>query len=155
MALPNPLPDNPMRWDGWRKYNSTNVYERLCLEYSSNASDEVIEDNCRQLLVWWQKKLPLKNQPSNPMAQLLRQGLDQAPAFLAEARTILLDPAQRKIVDTELHAEVVASAMEEFKKLLSFALAGKTLNKQSEANLFTAGERMGLHASDISDAIEE
>ena len=110
MALPNPLPDNPMRWDGWRKYNSPNVYERLCLDFSSNASDDVIEENCRQLLVWWQKKLPLKNQPSNPMAQLLRQGLDEAPGFLAEARTILLDPEQRKGIDAELHAQVVASA---------------------------------------------
>jgi hypothetical protein len=154
MALPNPLPDNPMRWDGWRKYNSTNVYERLCLDFASNASNDVIEDNCRQLLVWWQKKLPLKNQPSNPMAQLLRQGLDEAPAFLAEARTILLDPEQRKVVDAELHAEVVASALEEFKKLLTFALAGSTLSKESEDNLFTAGERMGLRREEIVSVIE-
>src|SRR5678815_272190 len=116
MALPNPLPDNPTRWDGWRKYNSTNVYERLCLDYTSNASNDMIEDNCRQLLVWWQKKLPLKNQPSNPMAQLLRQGLDEAPQFLAEARTKLVDPAARAEIDRILHAEVVTNAVEEFKK---------------------------------------
>ncbi len=154
MALPNPLPDNPMRWDGWRNYNSTNVYERLCLDFTSNASDEVIEDNCRQLLVWWQKKLPLKNQPSNPMAQLLRQGLDEAPAFLAEARTILLDPEQRKAIDADLHAKVVASAIEEFKKLLTFALTGLTLSKESEENLYSAGERMGLSPEDMAGVIE-
>ena len=143
-----------MRWDGWRNYNSTNLYERLCLDFTSNASDEVIEDNCRQLLVWWQKKLPLKNQPSNPMAQLLRQGLDEAPAFLAEARTILLDPGQRRTIDAELHAKVVASAMEEFKKLLAFALTGSTLSEESEENLYSAGERMGLSREDMAGAIE-
>ena len=31
------------------------------------------------------------------MAQLLRQGLDEAPHFLAEARTKLLDPQERII----------------------------------------------------------
>ena len=80
ISLPNPLPDNPLRWDGWKLYNSSNYYERLCLSFDSNASNEQIEDNCRQLLVWWQKKLPLKNQPSNPVSQLLRAGLDEASA---------------------------------------------------------------------------
>ena len=92
MAIPNPLPDNPLRWDGWKNYNSANPYTRLCLDFSSNATPELIEEHCRQLLVWWQKKLPLKNQPSNPMAQMLRQGLDEAPHYLADARTKLLDP---------------------------------------------------------------
>lgn len=154
MALPNPLPDNPMRWDGWRNYNSTNVYERLCLDYSSNASNDMIEENCRQLLVWWQKKLPLKNQPSNPMAQMLRQGLDDAPAYLAEARSILLDPAQRKVVDAELHSQIVAQAIEEFKKLLSFSLGGRTLSEDSEKKLFVAGKRLGLSEEDMVPVIE-
>ncbi|HWB59291.1 MAG TPA: hypothetical protein VG733_07355, partial [Chthoniobacteraceae bacterium] len=90
MSLPSPIPDNPIRWDGWKFYNSENFYERLCLSFDSNPSDHQIEDHCRQLLVWWQKKLPLKNQPSNPMAQLLRAGLDEAPQCLVEARTELL-----------------------------------------------------------------
>ena len=100
MALPNPLPDNPLKWLGWKTYNSANFYSRLCLDYSSNATPEMVEDHCRQLLVWWQKKLPLKSQPSNPMAQLLRQGLDEAPHFLAEARTKLLDPKERARIDS-------------------------------------------------------
>ena len=76
MTLPNPLPDSPLKWDGWRSYNSSNPYERLCLDAESNPSEEHIQENYRLLLVWWQKKLPLKNQPSNPMAQLLRSGMD-------------------------------------------------------------------------------
>lgn len=154
MALPNPLPDNPLRWDGWRKYNSPNAYERLCLDYSSNAGADLIEDNCRQLLVWWQKKLPLKNQPSNPMAQLLRQGLDEAPQFLAEARSILLDPEQRRRLDLELHAQIIAVAMEEFKKLLTFALADQKLSPDSEDKLYAAGERLGLGREEMVQAIQ-
>jgi formylglycine-generating enzyme required for sulfatase activity len=154
MALPNPLPDNPLRWDGWRKYNSPNAYERLCLDYSSNAGADIIEDHCRQLLVWWQKKLPLKNQPSNPMAQLLRQGLDEAPQFLAEARTILLDTEQRRRLDAELHAQIIAVAMEEFKKLLSFALADQKFSPDSEDKLYVAGERMGLGREEMKQTIE-
>jgi formylglycine-generating enzyme required for sulfatase activity len=88
------------------------------------------------------------------MAQLLRQGLDEAPAFLAEARTILLDPEQRKAIDAELHAQVVASAMEEFKKLLAFALSGQTLSRESEDNLYAAGERMGLRREEMLATIE-
>jgi hypothetical protein len=85
MPLPSPLPDNPNRWEGWRNYNSQDPYERLCLSFDDSPSGEQIEDHCRQLLVWWQKKLPLKNQPSNPLSQLLRSGLDEAPKYLAEA----------------------------------------------------------------------
>jgi hypothetical protein len=79
---PGAFPDNPLKWDGWRAYSSANYYERLCLTYESNPGAEQIEENCRQLLVWWQKKLPLKNQPSNPVAQMLRAGLDEAPKYL-------------------------------------------------------------------------
>ena len=88
MALPDPIPDNPSRWPDWKNYNSPDLYARLCLDSSSNATAEIIEDHCRRILVWWQKKLPLKNQPSNPLAQMLRGGLDEAPHFLAEARTL-------------------------------------------------------------------
>ena len=155
MALPNPLPDNPLRWDGWRNYNSPNLYDRLCIDFMSNARADVIEENCRQLLVWWQKKLPLKNQPSNPMAQLLRQGLDEAPQYLAEARTMLLDPEQRARADSELHAQIVEQALDEFKKLLTFALADQKLSKESEDKLYVAGERLGLRREDMEPAIEE
>ena len=155
MALPNPIPDNPLRWDAWRNYNSPSLYERLCLDHTGNYNPDVIEENTRQLLVWWQKKLPLKNQPSNPMAQLLRQGLDEAPQYLAEARTRLLDPEQRAEHDAELHAQLVTKAIGEFKKLLAFTLAEKRLTEDSEIRLTTAGEGMGLRKEDMLPVIEE
>ena len=154
MALPNPIPDNPSRWADWKNYNSPNLYARLCLDFSSNATAEVIEDHCRRILVWWQKKLPLKNQPSNPLAQMLRGGLDDAPQFLAEARTKLLDPKERGKIDAELHGQLLGNALEEFRKLLDFTLADKRLSKESEDKLRIAGEGLGLSESDIAEAIE-
>lgn len=154
MALPNPIPDNPLRWDGWRSYNSPNLYERLCLDPTGNFSADVIEENTRQLLVWWQKKLPLKNQPSNPMAQLLRQGLDDAPQFLAEARTRLLNAEERAKHDAELHVGLVAKAIEEFKKLLTFSISDKTLTEEGEARLYAAGAGMGLKEDDMRPVID-
>jgi hypothetical protein len=70
--FPLPLPDDPNKWDGWSKYKSPNFYERLCLDPQEQPTNEVIETHCRELLRWWQKKLPLKNQPANPITQLLR-----------------------------------------------------------------------------------
>ncbi len=155
MALPNPLPDNPLKWVGWKDYNSKNLYARLCLDFSANATSDMIEEHCRQLLVWWQKKLPLKNQPSNPMAQLLRGGLDEAPHFLAEARTKLLNAEERARIDAEIHVELIGQALGEFKKLLGFTLADKRLSKESEGKLRIAGEGLGLGPGDIDRAIAE
>ncbi|MCE9609891.1 MAG: formylglycine-generating enzyme family protein [Chthoniobacter sp.] len=154
MALPNPIPDNPTRWDGWKNYNSDNLYDRLCLSYGSNPNAEQIEENCRQLLVWWQKKLPLKNQPSNPISQLLRGGLDEAPAFLAEARTKLLDPVARAAVDVQLHAQIVAEALTEFKKLLSFVLADKKLSAEDEQRLYERGAGLGLSREEMDAEVQ-
>ena len=154
MALPNPLPDNPTRWDGWKKYNSSNYYERLCLDFDSNANAEQIEDNCRRLLVWWQKKLPLKNQPSNPIAQILRGGLDDAPLRLAEARTELLNPEARARIDNELRQAMVGAAVVEFKKILEFALAEKKLTGEGERRLYDAGRRFALNEDEIKSAID-
>ena len=153
MALPNPIPDNPNRWLGWKNYNSPNFYERLCLDSTSNARGDVIEDHCRQILVWWQKKLPLKNQPSNPMSQMLRGGLDEAPHLLAEARTKLLDPKERARIDDEIHGALLGKALEEFKKLLDFTLADKRLTKDSEEKLRVAGESLGLDPAKLDEAI--
>ena len=36
MGLPNPLPDNPLRWEGWKQFTSDNLYERLCLTIADN-----------------------------------------------------------------------------------------------------------------------
>src|SRR3982074_58880 len=116
ISFPTPLPDDPHKWDGWNKYQSSNFYERLCLDPRANPSNELIEEHCRELLVWWQKKLPLKNQPSNPLSQMLRAGMDEAPAYLAEARTKLLDSAARAQFDHFLHSQIVEEALGEFKK---------------------------------------
>ena len=154
MALPNPLPDSPTRWDGWKNYNSPDYYERLCLDFDSNANAEQIEDNCRKLLVWWQKKLPLKSQPSNPIAQILRGGLDEAPLRLAEARTELLNPESRAKLDAQLRTQMVGAAITEFKKILDFALADKRLTEDGELRLFEAGRRSALSDEEIKSAID-
>ena len=154
MALPNPLPDNPLRWDGWKNYNSDNYYDRLCLSSDSNATADQIEENCRLLLVWWQKKLPLKNQPSNPLTQLLRAGLDEAPAYLVAARTELLNSDARARLDAQIHARAVAAALQEFKKLLAFALVNKTLLPEAEERLHDSAASFGLSRAETMDAIE-
>src|ERR1700719_1225121 len=97
VSFPLPLPDDPRKWDGWTKYKSPNLYERLCLDPRANPSNELIEEHCRELLRWWQKKLPLKNQPSNPLAQLLRAGMDESSRYLTDARVELLDPTRRQV----------------------------------------------------------
>jgi formylglycine-generating enzyme required for sulfatase activity len=154
VALPTPIPDNPLRWDAWKNYNSGDYYARLCLSFEANPSAEQIEENCRQLLIWWQKKLPLKNQPSNPLAQLLRAGLDEAPAYLAEARTKLLDSNARAAFDQELQTKIVAEGLMEFKKLLVFAVGDKMLREQDEARLFERGRQLGLSQESMQTAIE-
>jgi len=154
VALPNPIPDNPIRWDGWKNYNSDDLYSRLCLSYDSNPSPDQIEENCRQLLIWWQKKLPLKNQPSNPVSQLLRAGLDEAPAYLAEARTKLLDPQTRADFDVLLHSQIVKEAMGEFRKLLSFALGENKLREEDENRLYERGRGLGLTRHDMQAAVD-
>jgi molecular chaperone DnaK len=130
------------------------ITSALCLDFDSNASVEQIEDNCRRLLIWWQKKLPLKNQPSNPAAQLLRGGLDEAPLRLAEARTELLNPESRARLDAELRTEIVAAAVVEFKKILSFVLSDKKLTEEGERRLFDAGREAGLGDDEIKTAID-
>ena len=154
MPLPAPLPDSPSRWDGWRNYNSENPYERLCLDYDANPSDEQVEENCRQLLVWWQKKLPLKNQPSNPLTQMLRHGIDEAPKFLAEARAILLDPDARRHADERFRARLKENAAAEFYKFLAFALADGVLKRDDESNLYHLGSAAGLDMEEMRLMVE-
>src|SRR5580704_10056088 len=116
MSLPSPLPDSPSRWEGWRNYNSDEPYERLCLDFARAPTHDHLEETCRQLLVWWQKKLPLKNQPSNPVAQLLRAGLDEATQYLVEARTELLNQQSRAQLDEFLRGQMKENAVAEFLK---------------------------------------
>lgn len=154
-SFPLPLPDDPKKWDGWSRYKSTNPYERLCLDPRLNPSNELIEEHCRELLRWWQKKLPLKNQPSNPLAQLLRSGLDESSRYLTEARVELLDPARRKRVDEELAAKEEEEAIAEFHKFLAFSLADGLLTTDEETTLRRFGTERGLSEEQMSNLIEK
>ena len=154
VSFPIPLPDDPRKWDGWNRYNSPDPYERLCLDPQTNPSNELIEERFRELLLWWQKKLPLKNQPSNPLAQLLRSGLDESSRFLTEARVELLDPERRQRLDRELAAQAEARAIAEFNKYVVFALNDKTLSPQEEETLLEFGREQGLTNERMSELIE-
>jgi formylglycine-generating enzyme required for sulfatase activity len=152
--FPLPLPDDPQKWDGWSKYKSPNLYERLCLDARANPSNEVIEEHCRELLRWWQKKLPLKNQPSNPLAQLLRPGLEESSRYLTEARMELLDPERRRVMDDELAAREEEEAVAEFHKYLAFAITDGILSAQQERNLLHFGSQHGLSKEKMVSLID-
>jgi len=154
VSFPLPLPDDPRKWDGWTKYKSPNLYERLCLDPRANPSNEAIEEHCRELLRWWQKKLPLKNQPSNPLAQLLRPGLEESSRYLTEARVELLDPARRRAMDDELAAQAQGQAMAEFQKYLTFAIADGILTSAQEKNLLQFGSEHGLTKDQMLVCVE-
>src|SRR5947209_932616 len=152
--FPTPLPDDPYKWDGWSKYKSPNLYERLCLDHQAKPSNELIEQQCRELMRWWQKKLPLKNQPSNPLAQILRPGLDESSRYLTEARVELLDPERRQKVDSELAALASEQAVVELHKYLTFALADGVLTPEEEKSLHRFGAEHGLTPEQIAEYIE-
>src|SRR3954453_762738 len=154
VPFPLPLPDDPHKWKGWAKYKSPNLYERLCLDPQANPSNELIEQHCRELMRWWQKKLPLKNQPSNPLAQILRPGLDESSRYLTEARVELLDPIRRKQVDSELAAQANEQATIELHKYLTFALADGVLTPEEEKSLHRFGGEHGLTTEQIAEYIE-
>ena len=155
VVFPTPLPDDPHKWDGWSKYKSANPYERLCLDSQQNPTNELIEEHCRELLRWWQKKLPLKNQPSNPVAQLLRAGLDESSKYLTEARIELLDPERRQKVDAVLAAEKEHQAIAEFNKFFAFSIADGGLRPEEEKALISFGADHGLSEEKILQFIEE
>src|SRR5438128_3877499 len=152
--FPVPLPDDPNKWEGWSNYKSSNFYERLCLDPHANPSNELIEERCRELLRWWQKKLPLKNQPSNPLAQLLRTGLEESSRYLTEARVELLDPKRRRAMDDELAAQEHEETVAEFQKYVAFAIADGTLTADEEKNLMRFGVKHGLTKSQMISQIE-
>ncbi|MEY2555597.1 MAG: hypothetical protein QOF93_741 [Verrucomicrobiota bacterium] len=155
ITFPLPLPDDPRKWHGWNNYRSANLYERLCLDPHANPSNELIEEHCRELMRWWQKKLPLKNQPSNPLAQLLRSGLEESSRYLTEARLDLLDPDRRLVLDEELAAQEHEAAASEFRKYLDFALASGVLTDDEEKNLLRFGTERALTEPEMNSMIEE
>src|SRR6201997_3830076 len=154
VSFPIPLPDDPRKWQGWSNYRSPNFYERLCLDPRANPSNELIEEHCRELLRWWQKKLPLKNQPSNPLAQLLRPGLEESSRYLTEARVELLDPARRQAMDAELAAQAQEEGMAEFRKYLPFAIADGIRTAHQEKNLLQFGSEHGLNREQMLECVE-
>jgi formylglycine-generating enzyme required for sulfatase activity len=155
ISFPLPLPDDPRKWQGWSNYSSANFYERLCLDPHANPSNELIEEHCRELMRWWQKKLPLKNQPSNPLAQLLRSGLEESSRYLTEARLELLDPERRRLLDEGLAAQEHEGAVAEFRKYLEFSLASGVLTAEEEKNLFRFGAERALTEAQMTSMIEE
>ncbi len=154
ITFPIPLPDDPQKWDGWNKYKSPNFYERLCLDPETNPSNELIEEHCRELLRWWQKKLPLKNQPSNPITQLLRPGLDESSRYLTEARVELLDPERRREVDDDIAAQAHEQSVAEFHKFLAFALIDGVLTAEEERSLWRFGAEHGLTVEEMNSLVE-
>jgi len=153
ISFPLPLPDDPRKWQGWNNYRSSNLYERLCLDPNANPSNELIEEHCRELMRWWQKKLPLKNQPSNPLAQLLRTGLEESSRYLTEARLELLDPERRRVVDEGLSAQEYEEAISELHKYLAFAISSGVLTAQEEKNLLFFGRQRGLSEETMNSII--
>ena len=149
------FPDDPLKWNGWSKYKADNLYERLCFDPRSKPNDEQIQQHCTALMQWWQRKLRLKNQPSNPMAQLLGRGLDEASSYLVEARMQLLDPARRLEIDEELAAQAQQETLAEFSKYVAVSLAGRVLSAEAEANLTEFGQRSGLTEEQTRACIEE
>jgi formylglycine-generating enzyme required for sulfatase activity len=155
ISFPLPLPDDPRKWQGWNNYRSPNFYERLCLDPYANPSNELIEEHCRELMRWWQKKLPLKNQPSNPLSQLLWVGLEESSKYLTEARLELLDPERRQFLDEQLAAQQHEAAIAELRNYLEFALAGGVLSAEEEKNLVRFGTDRGLTDTQVTSLIEE
>jgi formylglycine-generating enzyme required for sulfatase activity len=154
VSFPVPLPDDPRKWDGWSRYDSPDPYERLGLDPRSKPTNEEIEERFRELVLWWQKKLPLKNQPSNPLAQMLRGGLDESSRYLSEARVELLNPERRRQLDEELAAQAEAEAIVEFKKYLVFAITDKTLRPSEEETLLEFGRNQGLSNQRMVEVID-
>src|SRR5205085_1927476 len=155
VSFPLPLPDDPRKWQGWNNYSCGNFYERLWLDPHANPSNELIEEHFRELMRWWQKKLPLKNQPSNPLAQLLRSGLEESSRYLTEARLELLDPERRRLLDEGLAVEEYEAAVAEFRKYLDFALASGVLTIEEEKNLLRFGAERALTDAQMISLIEE
>jgi formylglycine-generating enzyme required for sulfatase activity len=154
-TAPPIFPDDPRKWAGWSKYGADNPYERLCLDAAANPTEEQIQQHCAALLQWWQNKLPLKNQPSNPLAQLLGRGLMEASDRLVQARLELLDPERRRECDEKLAAQASQNALEEFIKFIGFSIKGGVLPAEAEVNLVEFGKNTGLPDEQIKACIED
>ncbi len=149
------FPDDPLKWKGWENYRAENLYDRLCLNPADHPNHDQIQQHCSALLRWWQKKLPLKNQPSNPLAHLLGRGMDEAARFLVDARTRLLDANERRELDAALAAQAQEEALTDFSKYVAFSLARRVLTAEAEEQLAEFGQRNGLTEEQTRACIEE
>jgi formylglycine-generating enzyme len=149
------FPDNPLKWDGWNHYRAEDPYQRLCLDPRARPTNEQIEQHCTALLQWWHKKLPLKSQPSNPLAQLLGRGIDEAPKHLVQARMLLLNPARRQQIDDALAAKAREEALTEFATFVAFSVSGKVLTADAETILVEFGLSHGIAEEQVRACIEE
>jgi formylglycine-generating enzyme required for sulfatase activity len=148
------FPDDPRKWDGWSKYYADDPYQRLCLDRRANPTDDQIQQHCSALLQWWQNKLPLKNQPSNPLAQLLGRGIADASRNLVQARRELLDPARRQQWAQQFAAVAYQETLEEFAKFIRFFLKSGILTEEAEANLIEFGQHNGIPDDEIRACID-
>ena len=104
---------------------------------------------------WWQKKLPLKNQPSNPVAQLLRAGLDESSKFLTEAR---MNCSIRSGAKRSMRFWPRKRSNRRSRNLTSFSpspLADGGLRPEEEKALISFGADHGLSEEKILQFIEE
>ena len=105
------------------------------------------------MLVWWQKKLPLKNQPSNPLRSCCAAVSTKRRISRRSAHGPL-DPETRSRIDGKLHAQLKQGAIGEFNKYLAFALASGILTGEDEKNLHQFGGKSGLGKEEIRKLIE-
>ncbi len=75
---------------------------------------------------------------------MLRGGLDEAPGYLAEARTRLLDPQSRAQIDAEQRSRIVQEAINEFKKIIPFFITNQEVSESAEARIYEEGSKFGL-----------
>ena len=153
-VAPPTFPNDPRKWDGWTNYRAESPYQRLCFDRHAQPTDEEIQQRCAALLQWWQNKLPLKNQPANPMAQLLGRGLDEASHFIVQARVELLDPERRQAWDQKLADQAGQDLLDELIKFIGFSINDGVLPAEAEANLMEFGKTNGLSDEQIKSCIE-
>jgi formylglycine-generating enzyme required for sulfatase activity len=85
----------------------------------------------------------------------LRDGLDEAPQFLIEARSVLQDQTKRSSFDETLVAASRESNITEFNKYVNFAVSSGVLRELDEKNLLSLGAEMGLAEEDLQDLVEK
>jgi hypothetical protein len=102
------FPDDPLKWDGWSKYNSDNPYERLCFAPNARPNAEQIQQHCTALMQWWQKKLRLKNIEAELHRSNARRGVRAPLAAAAPAAPL---PRTTGTAEQEFHRILTLSKL--------------------------------------------